>query len=236
MRLRRLTSGWLCHGTSKCSEKFVGRLWRPICRMSRNPSVVSIPQSEPLCSMVMFVAVVVPWTMVSTSDGSIPAWSQMPLTPCTTPKPRLTAVMPANTPVSTGSSPSSSTGPGRDSDPHDRYPDDLYLRQAIDDEARSRSDPPRDGNADSNAQTWAIAFGVMLIVGLVLYGISQPQHEGQTAATPPAGTETTGAVSPGSLGERPAPQQDKPDANNSARQDENKTGGNETGTNQTGTK
>ena len=21
MRLRRLTSGWLCHGTSKCSEK-----------------------------------------------------------------------------------------------------------------------------------------------------------------------------------------------------------------------
>ncbi|WP_223252251.1 hypothetical protein [Paracoccus mutanolyticus] len=39
------------------------------------------PAFRALCSMVMFVAEVVPWTMVSTSDGSIPAWSQMPPPP-----------------------------------------------------------------------------------------------------------------------------------------------------------
>ena len=35
--------------------------------------------------MVMFVAVVVPWTIVSTSAGSISAFRQSALTPSTTP-------------------------------------------------------------------------------------------------------------------------------------------------------
>ena len=72
MRLRRLTSGRFCHGTSKWSEKLWGRLWRPMCRMSRKLRVVSIPTSAPLCSMVMLVATVVPWTMRSMSPGPDP--------------------------------------------------------------------------------------------------------------------------------------------------------------------
>ena len=60
IRLRRLTSGRFCHGTSKWSEKLCGRLWRPICRMSRKFRVVIMPTSAPLCSMVMLVAMVVP--------------------------------------------------------------------------------------------------------------------------------------------------------------------------------
>ena len=42
-RLRRLTSGFDCHGTSNCSEKLCGRLWRAMCRMSRKPRVVIMP-------------------------------------------------------------------------------------------------------------------------------------------------------------------------------------------------
>ena len=42
-RLRRLTSGFDCQGTSNCSEKLCGRLWRPMCRMSRKPRVVIMP-------------------------------------------------------------------------------------------------------------------------------------------------------------------------------------------------
>ncbi len=47
MRLRRLTSGFDCHGTSNCSEKLCGRLWRAMCRMSRKPRVVIMPTSAP---------------------------------------------------------------------------------------------------------------------------------------------------------------------------------------------
>ena len=85
MRLRRLTSGRSCHGTSKWSEKLWGRLWRPMCRMSRKLRVVSIPTSAPLCSMVILVATVVPWTMRSMSAGRTRAISHSSLKPRSTP-------------------------------------------------------------------------------------------------------------------------------------------------------
>ena len=44
----------------------------PISRMSRNPRVVSIPVSEPLCSMIAFVTRVVPWMPSSTASGPMP--------------------------------------------------------------------------------------------------------------------------------------------------------------------
>lgn len=85
IRLRRRTSGFDCHGTSNWSEKLCGRLCRPICRMSRNPRVVSMPVSAPLCSIVMLVATVVPWTTVVTSAGDIPPISQISRMPLITP-------------------------------------------------------------------------------------------------------------------------------------------------------
>ena len=59
-RLRRLTSGRDCQGTSNCTEKLWGRLCRAMCRMSRKPRVVSMPTSAPEYSMTVFVAMVVP--------------------------------------------------------------------------------------------------------------------------------------------------------------------------------
>ena len=85
MRLRRLTRGRDCHGTSKWSEKLCGRLWRAMCRTSRKLRVVSIPTSAPLCSMVMLVATVVPWTTRSTSSRVTPAISQSSCRPFSTP-------------------------------------------------------------------------------------------------------------------------------------------------------
>lgn len=125
-------------------------------------------------------------------------------------------------------------------EPQDRYPDDLYLRRAVDDELHLRPDAEyalRDTKA-SRAQVWAITLGVLLIVGLVLYGVNQ--QTGSDIATAPTNpmtpTETTGAASPGNngqaaegekpaqpQGEQPAQQgnqpaqEDKPDTNEPAR-------------------
>ena len=85
MRLRRLTSGCCCHGTSKWSEKLYGRLWRPMWRMSRKLREVSIPTSAPVCSMVMLVATVVPCTISVTSFGRTLAIWQSSLSPLSTP-------------------------------------------------------------------------------------------------------------------------------------------------------
>ena len=65
MRLRRLTKGFDCQGTSNWRLKLCGRLCRAMCRMSRNPLVVSMPTSAPSRSMTMFVATVVPWKRTS---------------------------------------------------------------------------------------------------------------------------------------------------------------------------
>lgn len=119
----------------------------------------------------------------------------------------------------------------RNTEPQDRYPDDLYLRRAIDDELHLRPDEEyalRDAKA-SRAQVWAITLGALLIVGLVLYGVNQ-QTGSDIAATSTTPTETTGAAAPGNdqpaesekpaqQGEKPAQQgeqpaqQDKPNAN-----------------------
>ena len=85
MRFRRLTRGRDCHGTSKWSEKLWGRLWRAMWRMSRKFRVVSIPTSAPVCSMVMLVATVVPWTTRSMSSRVTPAISQSSRRPFSTP-------------------------------------------------------------------------------------------------------------------------------------------------------
>ena len=85
MRLRRFTRGRDCHGTSKCREKLCGRLWRAMWRTSRKLRVVSIPTSAPVCSMVMLVATVVPWTTRSTSSRVTPAVSQSSRSPFSTP-------------------------------------------------------------------------------------------------------------------------------------------------------
>ena len=85
IRLRRFTRGRDCQGTSKCSEKLCGRLWRAMCRMSRKLRVVSMPTSAPLCSMVMLVATVVPWTTRSMSSRVTPAISQSSSSPVSTP-------------------------------------------------------------------------------------------------------------------------------------------------------
>ena len=50
-------------------------------RMSRYPSVVSIPTFAPVCSITMFVAIVVPWNTWSSVDGSAPASSASSFTP-----------------------------------------------------------------------------------------------------------------------------------------------------------
>ena len=85
MRLRRLTSGRCCQGTSKCSEKLYGRLCRPMCRMSRKFRDVSIPTSAPLCSIVMLVAIVVPCTISDTSSGRTPEIAHSSRSPLSTP-------------------------------------------------------------------------------------------------------------------------------------------------------
>ena len=85
IRLRRFTSGRDCQGTSKWSEKLWGRLWRAMCRMSRKLRVVSMPTSAPVCSMVMLVATVVPWTTRSMSSRVTPAISQSSSRPLSTP-------------------------------------------------------------------------------------------------------------------------------------------------------
>ena len=85
IRFRRLTRGRDCHGTSKWSEKLCGRLWRAMWRMSRKFRVVSMPTSAPLCSMVMLVATVVPWTTRSMSSRVTPAISQSSRRPFSTP-------------------------------------------------------------------------------------------------------------------------------------------------------
>ena len=85
IRLRRLTRGRDCHGTSKWREKLWGRLWRAMWRMSRKLRVVSMPTSAPLCSMVMLVATVVPWTTTSMSSRVTPAISQSSSRPFSTP-------------------------------------------------------------------------------------------------------------------------------------------------------
>ena len=84
-RLRRLTSGFDCHGTSNCSEKLCGRLWRAMCRMSRNPRVVIMPTSAPERSITMLVATVVPWKTASMAPGSTPASAHTLRMPSTTP-------------------------------------------------------------------------------------------------------------------------------------------------------
>ena len=47
-RWRRATSGCFCHGRSSCRLKLEGRLLRAMWRMSRNPSVVIMPQRAPV--------------------------------------------------------------------------------------------------------------------------------------------------------------------------------------------
>lgn len=77
--------------------------------------------------------------------------------------------------------------------PHDRYPDDDYPRAAEENDARLQPDPElalSTGQAN-RTQIWLVAIGVCVIAGLVLYGISRPSKDSQTAATPPA--QTTGA-------------------------------------------
>jgi hypothetical protein len=112
----------------------------------------------------------------------------------------------------------------RNTEPQDRYPDDLYLRRAVDDELHLRPDAEyalRDTKA-SRAQVWAVALGILLIVGLVLYGINQ-QTGSDIATAPTTPTETTGAAAPGNndqaaegekpaqpQGEQPAPQGEQP--------------------------
>lgn len=109
----------------------------------------------------------------------------------------------------------------------DRHPDDTYLQQAAENDARLQPDPELalSGGKASGMQKWAVALGSFLVVALVLYGLSQAPRESQTAAThsaPPA--ETTGAAPPQEQGqdqkaapEQPAQEPVKPGPADSAR-------------------
>ncbi len=117
--------------------------------------------------------------------------------------------------------------------PHEHYPDDAYPRSAEEDDARLQPDPElalSTGRA-SSTQKWLVALSAAVVAGLVLYGISQPARDSQTAATPPAPAETTGAAQPQDTprtapGQQPeqqaapeqsAPEQAKPGPSDSAR-------------------
>jgi hypothetical protein len=88
---------------------------------------------------------------------------------------------------------------------HDRYPDDDYPGAAEENDARLQPDPELALSAGqaNRAQIWLVAIGACAIAGLVLYGISQPSQDSQTAATPSA--QTTGAAP--SAGQPPAQEQ-----------------------------
>ena len=66
-------------------EKLSGFLWRAMWRMSRYPSVVIIPTFAPVCSITMFVAIVVPWNTWSSSAGLSPASAVSSRIPATVP-------------------------------------------------------------------------------------------------------------------------------------------------------
>jgi hypothetical protein len=77
----------------------------------------------------------------------------------------------------------------------DRYPDDTYLQQAAENDARLQPDPELalSGGEASGMQKWAVALAAAFIAGLVLYGLGQPHDESRTAAAPPA-AGTTGSA------------------------------------------
>jgi hypothetical protein len=105
----------------------------------------------------------------------------------------------------------------------DRHPDDTYLQQAAENDARLQPDPELalSGGKASGMQKWAVALGSVLVVALVLYGLSQRPQESQTAATPSAPpAETTGAApaqDQKAAPEQPAQEPAKPGPANSAR-------------------
>lgn len=93
-----------------------------------------------------------------------------------------------------------------DNRPRDtRYPDDRYLQTAMENDARLQSDPELalSGGKASRTQIWATAFGTLLVLGIVLYGVTQTPKEPRTAAAPPA-AETTGAA-PAAEPQQPGP-------------------------------
>ncbi len=78
--------------------------------------------------------------------------------------------------------------------PDNRHPDEIYLQQAQEEDARLQPDPElalSSGRAN-RAQMWVVALSAAAIVGLVLYGVSRTQQAPETAAAPPA--QTTGAA------------------------------------------
>jgi hypothetical protein len=80
------------------------------------------------------------------------------------------------------------------SHPDDRYPDDTYLRVAEEDDARLQPDPELalSGGRATRWQIGMVALAIVLVTGLVLYGISQSPQDSETVAAPPA--QTTGAA------------------------------------------
>lgn len=99
---------------------------------------------------------------------------------------------------------------------HNRYPDDIYPRAAEEDDARLQPDPElalSEGKA-SRAQIIMVALAALVVLGLVLYGITQPPKDAQTVAAPTP-TQTTGAAP--SAEQAPAQEQSKPGPSDSAR-------------------
>lgn len=81
-------------------------------------------------------------------------------------------------------------------DHHDaRHREATYLRTAEEDDARLQPDPElalSEGKA-SRSQIWMVTLGTLLVLGVVLYGVTQTSKESRIAATPPI-AETTGAA------------------------------------------
>ena len=68
----RSTNGRACCGISCMMLKLYGLRCRPMCRMSRKPSVVIIPTLTPRRSRIVLVPTVVPCNRPETSEAPIP--------------------------------------------------------------------------------------------------------------------------------------------------------------------
>lgn len=113
--------------------------------------------------------------------------------------------------------------------PHGRYSDDNYPHTAEADDARLQPDPElalSEGKA-SRTQIIMVALASLIVLGLVLYGITQPDEGSEQVASQPTAATTGSAPSAeqpaqpqdqqNQKPERPAQQPAKPGPSDSAR-------------------